>query len=55
MRISPDASQAEITAAYRKMAQMYHPDRVAGLGPELQDLAEKYMKAINAAYEQLQD
>ena len=31
------------------MAQMYHPDTVAGLGPELQKLAEERMKEINAA------
>lgn len=53
LNVSPTASQDEITAAYRKLAQMYHPDKVAGLAPEFQELAEKRMKAINAAYEQL--
>jgi DnaJ-class molecular chaperone len=28
--VAPNASEAEIIAAYRKMAQMYHPDKVAG-------------------------
>ena len=37
-------------AAYRKMARMYHPDRVEGLGPELKESAERRMKEINAAY-----
>ncbi len=36
------------------MAQMYHPDKVAGLAPEYQDIAEKRMKIINAAYELLE-
>lgn len=51
--VSPNASLDEIAAAYRKMAQMYHPDKVAALAPEFRELAEKRMKAINTAYEQL--
>jgi curved DNA-binding protein CbpA len=30
---------------------MYHPDKTAGLGPELQKLAEDRMKQINAAHQ----
>ena len=41
----------EITAAYRRLAQMYHPDKVAGLAPEFQIIAESRMKELNAAYE----
>ena len=48
--VGPDASDDEILAAYRKMARMYHPDRVEGLGPEFKELAERRMKEINAAY-----
>jgi DnaJ-like protein len=47
------ASPDEISAAYRRLAQMYHPDKVAGLAPEFQVLADKRMKEINAAYEAL--
>jgi DnaJ domain len=36
--ISDGASEAEISAAYRRLAQMYHPDKVAGLAPEFQAL-----------------
>jgi uncharacterized protein DUF4236/DnaJ-like protein len=54
LNVSPNASWAEISTAYRKMAQMYHPDKVAGLAPEYQDIAEKRMKIINAAYELLE-
>jgi DnaJ-domain-containing protein 1 len=32
---------------------MYHPDKVAGLGPEFGELAERRMKEINAAYAEL--
>lgn len=51
--VSEDASEAEISAAYHRLAQMYHPDKVAGLAPEFQELADKRMKEINAAYEAL--
>lgn len=44
------ASDAEIAEAYRDLARMYHPDKVATLAPEFQDLAELRMKEINAAY-----
>jgi DnaJ-domain-containing protein 1 len=53
LQVSPDASDKEITDAYHHMAQLYHPDKVAGLGPELQEVAQRKMKEINAAYEQL--
>lgn len=53
LRVGPDATKDEIVAAYRKMARMYHPDKVAGLGPEFKELAERRMKEINAAYAEL--
>jgi hypothetical protein len=51
--VSVGASQAEVIAAYRQMALMYHPDRLSGLAPEFIELAEERMKEINAAYEEL--
>jgi DnaJ-class molecular chaperone len=51
--LNANASPGEISAAYRHLAQMYHPDKVAGLAPEFQILADKRMKEINAAYEAL--
>lgn len=51
--MGPDAPKEEILAAYRKMARLYHPDRVEGLGPEFKELAERRMKEINAAYREL--
>lgn len=46
--VSPNASDDEITQAYRKMAKKYHPD----LNPGDKD-AETKMKEINAAYEMI--
>lgn len=51
--IAPGASLADVTSAYRKLARQYHPDRVADLGPEFSELAERRMKEINAAYQLL--
>ncbi len=55
LKVSPNASPDEVTAAYRKMAQLYHPDKVADLGPEFHELAERRMKAINIAAAKLRE
>ena len=44
----------EVKKAYTSTVQLYHPDKVAGMGPELQEVAESKMKALNAAYSLLQ-
>ncbi|HQR39978.1 MAG TPA: DnaJ domain-containing protein, partial [Blastocatellia bacterium] len=51
--IDASASRAEIAEAFRDMAMMYHPDKVASLAPEFRDLAERRMKEISAAYTEL--
>jgi hypothetical protein len=51
--ISPGASREEIQAAYRAAAQQYHPDKVAHLGVELQELARKKFIEIQEAYKAL--
>lgn len=53
--VEQGASQEEISSAYRKLVQQYHPDRVADLGPELREVAEQRMKEINAAYQELKN
>ena len=49
--ISPSATDEEVRKAYRKMAIMYHPDKVATLGEDVQKAAEEKFKAISQAYE----
>jgi DnaJ-domain-containing protein 1 len=44
------AGAEEISAAYRKLAQTHHPDKVTKLKPELREYSEQRMKEINAAY-----
>ena len=43
----------EIRRAYRERMKEYHPDKVAGLGSELRELAERKAKEINMAFEEL--
>ena len=47
------ASRQEVSQAYKKLAFMHHPDRVAGMGPEAREYSEERMKEINAAYAEL--
>jgi curved DNA-binding protein len=47
--VKPDAGEAEIKAAYRKLARKYHPDKNKESG------AEEKFKAINEANEVLKD
>ena len=49
----PGASQDEIKAAYKKLADKYHPDKVEHLGEEFKALAEERFKEIQEAYEKL--
>jgi hypothetical protein len=44
-------SLMEISAAHRRLAQLYHPDKVSTLGPELRELADVRMRELNAAYD----
>ncbi|MDP9317021.1 MAG: DnaJ domain-containing protein [Chloroflexota bacterium] len=48
--VSPDASPDEIKSAYHSKVKLYHPDKVAHLGEELQVLAQQRTLEINAAY-----
>jgi curved DNA-binding protein len=47
--VKPDATNAEIKRAYRKLARKYHPDVSKETG------AEDKIKAVNEAYEALKD
>jgi len=53
LNIPPDADQDTIKAAYRKLANQYHPDKVSHLGKEFQELAERRFKEIQEAYQTL--
>lgn len=50
LQVERDATPERVRAAYRKLAQKYHPDKMPGNAN-----AARAMAAINAAYEVLSD
>ena len=53
--IPKDATRGDIKKAYKKMALMYHPDKVSSLGPRLKEVANEEMKKLNNAKDVLLD
>ncbi len=51
--LTPDADEAEIEQAYRRLISQYHPDKYAQAAPELRARAEQRARQINAAYDQI--
>jgi len=51
--LEPGASVGDVKKAYRDLSKVWHPDRFAE-DPDLQRKASEKLKAINAAYRQLQ-
>lgn len=48
--VAPAATKAQITAAYRVMAQIFHPDRYVEAPEPVRKEAERRMKELNDAY-----
>jgi DnaJ like chaperone protein len=48
--INTNSSVDEIKTAYKTKVKEYHPDKVSGLGEELQKLAQQKTQQINSAY-----
>jgi DnaJ-domain-containing protein 1 len=46
-------SQGELKKRYYELLRQNHPDKVASLGKEFKELAEKKTKEINSAYDEL--
>jgi hypothetical protein len=51
LELPPDAGVDDIRDAYRRLISQYHPDKVASLGRDLQELAEAKSKDIQLAYQ----
>ena len=51
--VSKSASASEIKKAYRKMANKYHPDKIAHLGEEFREIAQNKFKSVSEAYNKI--
>lgn len=51
LEVSPQATDSEVRAAYRRLALKHHPDKVATLGEDIKKAAEEKFQAINNAKE----
>ena len=55
LELTPEATDAEIRRAYRRLIALHHPDKVhaRGAAPEMMRLAEARAREINAAWEEI--
>ena len=51
--LTSEATDAEVERAYRKLISQYHPDKLGGAAPELQQHAEQKSRRLNAAYDRI--
>ena len=51
--IQKESSNIEIKKAYRKMANKYHPDKIAHLGEEFREIAQNKFKSVSEAYNKI--
>lgn len=53
LEVEPGATDEEVKKAYRKMANKYHPDKVAHLGEEFRSAATEKFQKVQDAYERI--
>lgn len=53
LEISPEVTNDEVRAAYRRLALKHHPDKVAMLGEDIKKAAEEKFQSINNAKEMI--
>ncbi len=53
LEIAPDATDAEVKRAFRRLAVKFHPDKVGDLGASHKEAAKEQFIAVQAAYEQI--
>ena len=53
LEVAPEASDAEIKRAFRRLAVKFHPDKVGDLGEAHKAAAKERFIAVQAAYEQI--
>lgn len=55
LQVGPHATEQDISAAYRRLIELYDADRMAGFAPEFQEQAVEKRRQIEAAYDELSD
>lgn len=53
LEINPAATDDEVKKAYREMAKIHHPDKVASLGEDIKKAATEKFQKISAAYDEI--
>ena len=53
--VSSKSSKDEIYSAYKNLLKQYHPDKVATLGKEIQEIARIKTMEINQAFQKIKD
>ena len=51
--VDPNATDLEIKKAYRRMANKFHPDKIAHLGDEYKEIAQDKFKSVSDAYHKI--
>jgi len=51
--VDSTASDAQVRAAYRRLAQIYHPDRFGSAPRDIREEAERRMAELNAAFSEV--
>ena len=55
LQVPYDAEPQQIKAAYKRLAQKYHPDKFADTDPVISELAKGKMAEINGAYAKIKE
>lgn len=53
--VSSKSTKDEIYSAYKNLLKQYHPDKVATLGKEIQEIARIKTMEINQAFQKIKD
>ncbi len=53
LKVTPSADWDEITASYRRLARMWHPDGLRDPAPGERELCDDMIRRLNVAYTEL--
>ncbi len=53
LEVDPNCSDDELKKSYRKLVVKYHPDKLEGLGPEVQKAGKEKFQMLGEAYDRI--